>query len=71
MGLTVEKQHFVAENLLYQIMLLYSSYLVVFMAMKRKHYFQSNPHKNTYWGRRDQGPGQLLYGASDLSEASV
>jgi len=38
----VEKQCFVAGNLLYQIVLLCSLYLFVFMEINGRHYFRSN-----------------------------
>ena len=55
----IEKQCFVAENLVYQVLLLCSLYLfVVSMEINRRHYFQSNlvdlylaqPKVETGWG---------------------
>jgi len=40
----VEKQSFVAENLLHQVVLLYFVSVVVSVEINRRHYFQSNLH---------------------------
>lgn len=39
MVVIAEKEHFVAENLLYETVLLYSLYLIFYMEINRRYYF--------------------------------